>query len=239
VPIIHDPRQLDRIREHALAVNSPAHRAVLALEGWTETDPGEAVSELAHAYKSQADNTVTVLVYASHDERPAVRKAAAAAMSVHPYGMLRDRLAELEEDPSDEVREAAARALVEMRDFRPGCLQCGSEGYDLDGAVHLPDSSDPHGAFVDWPVFCSKDCAVEYACNRVREDVDADELHECLAGGAWRREPEEECEVCEEADDFGRPLPPEEQAEVDQIERINQMEREAEERRRREPVVVD
>lgn len=212
------PKLLRNLRENVGCINSPAHDAIAALDrpGEEQAAVVEAVDELRHASKFSATTTVTVLLQAALDARADVRAAAASAMSVHPYGPLQDRLCELfQEDPDLGVRAAASKALDDMRDFRPACLQCGAEPCGCgaaacstkDGLVYLPGSGDPHGAFVTWPVFCSRDCAVEYALDHVRGLVDGGQLHECLMRGEWAAGTVEECDACIEANDVGRPEP--------------------------------
>ncbi len=199
-------RTLTRILRHVGRINTRAHAAVAALTTSSRplADVIDAVGELAHATTNSADNTVTVLLFASHDRRPEVREVAARAMSVHPYSLIRARLCELADDPIANVREAALKAHEEMVHSIPPCLSCGSTNYDPSTAVHAPRASDPHAAFLEWPLFCSAPCAVEYACDRIQEDADAGHLHACVVTGEWQRVSEEECDHCLAADLPGR-----------------------------------
>lgn len=203
------PKRLAEIRSNVGRIVSRPHRAVEALDASTGATVVEAVADLAAASTAEAENTVTALLHASHDRRAEVRAAAARAMAVHPYGAICDRVGEMERFDKDlTVRAAAKQAFEEMHDIRPSCLQCGSDGYRDEDALRLPESSDPHGEWVDWPVFCSKDCAVEYALDRVREDFDASTIHECLQSGAFEMCPREECSRCAAAELVGRSTDP-------------------------------
>lgn len=166
---------LRNLRSHVGRINTCAHTAIASLDGTSEDLAAvvDHVQELRHVSKEIAAITVTVLLQASHDRRAVVRAAAASAMSVHPYGALRDRLAELMSDGAAVVQEAALRALDEMRALQPACLSCGSDSYDVKQALKLPESSDPHAPHVEWPVFCSRECAVTYALDDVRGLVDS------------------------------------------------------------------
>lgn len=112
---------LAQIRRHVGRINSSTHFAVAALDDASRPleEVIATVSELAHATTNQADNTVTALLLASHDRRPEVREAAAKAMAVHPYGLIRDRLCELADDPITSVRAAAAKAAAELAGVTP------------------------------------------------------------------------------------------------------------------------
>lgn len=200
-----DPVRLAQIREHVGRINSRAHIAMAALDRDDEGVGVLGVRDLWNESKNGAANTVTVLLLASADPRPAVRTAAAEAMSCHPYGPIRNRLAEMLDDRHPDVRAAVSKALDDMHDLRPPCIQCGSDGYDPVKAVRLPEPSDPHAIFVRWPVFCSPSCAVEYACDVVRAEIEGGRFHECLVTGEWRPDSESTCDDCVEAEAIGRP----------------------------------
>lgn len=199
-----DPKVLARMRSNIGRIASRGHAALEALER-ADVDPCDAIDAMREESTNAAANTVTVLLHASHDARPAVRAAAASAMSCHPYGALIDRLAELDRDADAGVREAAHKALDDMHDLRPGCLSCGRECRKEEGALELPAPDDPHATFAIWPVFCSAPCAVEYALDRVQERLDEDDLHACLQTGEWAIGSEEDCDRCQDARFVGRP----------------------------------
>lgn len=205
-PTSPSPRTLNTIRRGMGKVNTLAHRALAAIDGASE-DCVSAVAALREAPKERAEITVTVLLFASYHFKAGVRVAAARAMAAHPYGVLRDRLKEMDGDPHLTVREAAKQALDEMHNVRPPCMQCGSDGYDMTAAVRLPAPTDPCAEVTFWPVFCDVGCAVVYAQTAVQEDLDANRVHECLAQGAFEKGPASECLACDEADLVGRGIP--------------------------------
>lgn len=55
-----------------------------------------------------------------------------------------------------------------------------------------------------WPAFCSRRCAVQYAVDHVQEELDQDELHECIVAGEWVRAPMHNCPRCDPSEYIGR-----------------------------------
>jgi hypothetical protein len=204
-----DLATLARLRSHVGRINTGSHVAIAALDDPAApiADVVDAVSALLDEQKACAANTVTVLLFASLDARPAVRAVAAKTMAGHPYGPLTDRLPEMLKDADPGVRAAAETALGDLYDGCPTCMQCGIETRGVEGAISLPQPSNPHAAYVTWPVFCSPACAVTYACDRAQETADDGAFHQCIVTGDWGDYTSDACDRCLEAEDVGRAAP--------------------------------
>jgi hypothetical protein len=171
-----------------------------------DTDPrlvAAHVRELFQASKALAHEAVLVLADAARHPDESVRLAAAYALGAHPYPAAFDLLGALSNDRRAAVREAADQAHDAMWAVPPECIHCGSENHRE--PVRLPGPTNYHSMPSRWPAFCSPECAIAYALDRVQEDVDDEEIHECLASGRWERCSLAACQRCAAVEWIGRP----------------------------------
>jgi len=160
---------------------------------------------LSQAPKALADPVVNTLARAAAHASPDIRVAAAVGLSCHPYPLTIETLHNLMEDKMKRVREEAEDAYEALWAPLPPCLQCGTERHEAD-AVRLDEdlSYDHMPSFSKWPIFCSQRCAVQYAVDHVQEELDQDELHECVVAGEWVRGPMKDCRHCDAHEYVGR-----------------------------------
>lgn len=161
--------------------------------------------ELSQAPKVMTDHAVNTLARAARHKVPEIRAAAAVGLSCHPYPLTLDTLDKLMGDKVGRVREEAERAYRDLWAPPPPCIQCGSERHEAD-AVRLDEDPGYNRmpSLSKWAAFCSRRCAVQYAVDHVQEELDQDELHECIVAGEWVRAPMHNCPRCDTHEYVGR-----------------------------------
>lgn len=176
-------------------------RELLAQSDPAVGDLAAAASDLADISSSYWGQATTMLLRASWHPAPAVRLAVIEGMRALAVPAILLRLHELGEfDASVEVRTAGVYAFNALYDLPPLCFQCHRERATL----KPPESSDPHAPHDRPALFCSCECATEWALETAAELIDANDfVHHCRAAMRWGDGSEDNCEICRVARRYG------------------------------------